>query len=208
MQHVTKLYYSLGTNRWCNWLLAEVCLLLLTLKQNRMLDVNEAQTLLLWWMKSALIPYILLLYQSRYFKETEPIWDRLLFRIFLHNHIFKSVSFHFYLPALLFFFFHPPHLVHLWLREDGRGFVASTSRAWCWVTWLPPTTLALSSCHHGNFSILTNMPWHPWPYSPICNPICFTHSIIFSPVLSLLIITPYCMTPATSFYQFSLLCPF
>lgn len=51
----------------------------------------------------------------------------------------------------------------------------------------PPTTLVLPSCHHGIVSILTNMPWHPWPSSPLCNPISFSYSIIFfspSPLFS------------------------
>lgn len=75
------------------------------------------------------------------------------------------------------FLFHPPS-GRVVVR---RGFVASSSRAWCWITWLPPTTLALPSCHQGNVSILTNMPWHLWPSSPICDPISFSHFI--SPLL-------------------------
>lgn len=111
-----------------------------------------------------------------------------------------------HLPALLSF--PSPHLVRAVVT---RGFVASSSRAWRWVTWLPPTTLALPSCHHGNVSILTNMPWHPWPSSPICNPISFSHSIIFLPpfsaeFLTALLITLYSVIPTTSFSQFSLSC--
>lgn len=75
------------------------------------------------------------------------------------------------------FLFHPPS-GRVVVR---RGFVASSSRAWRCITWLPPTTLALPSCHQGNVSILTNMPWHLWPSSPICDPISFSHFI--SPLL-------------------------
>lgn len=31
---------------------------------------------------------------------------------------------------------------------------------------LLPTTLPLSSCHQGNVTISTNVPWHLWPSSP------------------------------------------
>lgn len=90
----------------------------------------------------------------------------------------KTYSCVFHTKVLLpSFLFHPP--------SGGvvvrRGFVASSSRAWRCITWLPPTTLALPSCHQGNVSILTNMPWHLWPSSPICDPISFSHFI--SPLL-------------------------
>lgn len=57
---------------------------------------------------------------------------------------------------------------------EGR-FVACSSRAWRRLTWPRPTTLPLSSCHQGNVSIPTNVPWHPWPSSPICDAISFPH---------------------------------
>lgn len=55
----------------------------------------------------------------------------------------------------------------MWLWEEV------TSKAWCWVMWLCPTTLALPSCHNSRFKILTNMAWHPWPSSPIYEPLLF-----------------------------------
>lgn len=113
-------------------------------------------TLAFWWKKSVFTRCIILL--------------PALFRAELyHVHV---TSAQLLLPALLSF--PSPYLVR-------KRFVASSSRAWSWVMWQPPTTLVLPSCHHGNVSILTNMLWHPWPSSPIFNPICFSHSIIFSP---------------------------
>ena len=64
------------------------------------------------------------------------------------------------------------------------GFVASSSRAWSWVTWPPPTILALRSCHHGNVSILTNMLWHLWPSSPpFATPFLFLIPSSFPPFM-------------------------
>lgn len=139
--------------------------MLWTLQQDRMLDVIGARTLAFWWQKTSLT--ILLPQFSTLQKNPKNLY---------HMDFCASCVFHtnVLLPSFLF---HPPS-GRVVVR---RGFVASSSRAWCWITWLPPTTLALPSCHQGNVSILTNMPWHLWPSSPICDPISFSHFI--SPLL-------------------------
>lgn len=53
-------------------------------------------------------------------------------------------------------------LIEVWLRK--KGMVASSPRARLWVTWHPPTTVALLSCHQ---LLHSKMPWHPWPSSSI-----------------------------------------
>lgn len=82
---------------------------------------------------------------------------------FLLFHI-NTTRCHLLLPS---FFPSHPNLVEMWLWEEV------TSKAWCWVMWLCPTTLALPSCHNSRFKILTNMAWHPWPSSPIYEPLLF-----------------------------------
>lgn len=119
---------------------------------------------------------------------------------FSHTHNLQSAS-----SSCPPFLFHPPLLVDLcsaeglWHPPPGPE-----------VMWLPPTTLTLPYCHHGNISILTNVPWHLWPSSPICNPISFSHPIIFPPscteFVTVIRVTLLSVIPALSFFQFSVLC--
>lgn len=145
--------------------------------QGRMLDVSAMWTLTFWSKKSVFTYYTIQL-----------LWIRVL----SNNQISASqLSLKPHPPATVSSPIPPPagfavvegrRLVAVVLRGSTRAHVTAS--------------MVLPSCHRSGFSSLTNMPWHPWPSSPIYDqrlcPFFFSAEFLF-----VLEITPHSMIPAT-----------